>query len=200
MRVLRLIQQGALVCCIAVAQGCEGDEGDTGSGGSAGGSGGATQATVASGASGPSGSTTGNTNATTGVGGGNTAGCFDYSTFTPTSVSFAGDVMPLFAAKCASCHNDTQASTYYGSQATVVYDKLLNGTPKQAPHLKFVAPNDPLRSYMLAKVEYANPGGTCAAVQCSEPGCELSAPPNNPLTETERGVLRSWIMNGAAND
>ncbi len=133
-------------------------------------------------------------------GGGAPTGCFDYASFTPTAVSFQGDVMPIFAARCQECHDDTTASTYYGADAAIVHDKLLNGVPNQAPHLAFVAPNDPLRSYMLAKVEYPIPGGTCSEVQCNEPGCELSAPPGNPLPEGERAVLRSWIMNGAAND
>ncbi len=127
-------------------------------------------------------------------------GCYDYGAFRPRVVHFAADVMPIFQARCASCHNSTAESTYYGSNKAAVYDKLLNGTPKQAPHLRFVAPNDPLRSYMLAKVEYSKPGGTCSVVQCNAPGCELSAPPGKPLPESERAVLRSWIMTGAAND
>ena len=132
--------------------------------------------------------------------GGVPAGCYDYGAFAPTTVSFSSDVMPIFASRCEGCHNDTAESTYYGSNAAVVYDKLLNGVPKQAPHLSFVVPNDPLVSYMLAKVEYTDPGGTCAVVQCSEPGCDLQAPPSNMLPESEIAVLRSWIMTGAAND
>jgi hypothetical protein len=75
-----------------------------------------------------------------------------------------------------------------------------DATPVQAPALRFVTPNDPLHSYMLAKVEYPNPGGTCSEVQCSAPGCELFAPPGQMLTEAEKAVLRSWIMTGAEND
>jgi hypothetical protein len=127
-------------------------------------------------------------------------GCYDYAAFTPRAVRFSADVMPLFQARCARCHNDPSASTYYGSNAALVHSKLLTGTPVQAPALKFVAPNDPLRSYMLAKVEYTNPGGTCSLVQCSAPGCNLYAPPGMMLPEAEKAVLRSWIMTGAKND
>lgn len=180
-----------------VLVGCETSESETNTGGSGGtGSGGVASATAAGGTS----MTNGVGGSTAASGGASGIGCFDYASFSPTAVSFGQDVMPLFQSKCAQCHNDTSASTYYGPNAAVVYDKLLNGTPKQAPHLKFVAPNDPVRSYMLAKVEYANPGGTCSLVQCSEPGCELSAPPGNPLSEAERGILRSWVMSGAVND
>ena len=127
-------------------------------------------------------------------------GCYDYEAFDPMTVSFAADVMPIFANRCASCHDDPSASVYYGADAAVVYDKALNGTPKQAPHLSFVVPNEPLVSYMLAKVEYEDPGGTCSLVQCSEPGCDLFAPPSGMLPESELAVLRSWVMTGAAND
>lgn len=133
-------------------------------------------------------------------GGGLPAGCIDYSTFTPTVVSFAADVMPVFAQRCQSCHDDPTASTYYGADSATVYQKLLDGTPKQAPHLRFVVPGDPLTSYMMAKVEYDDPGGTCPLVACSEPGCELSAPPGNPLPQAELDILRSWVLGGALND
>ena len=108
--------------------------------------------------------------------------------------------MPLLTAKCASCHSNPAASTYFGPSASTVYSKLLSGTPTQAPQLKFVAANDPARSYMMAKVEYANPGGTCSLVKCTAPGCELSAPPGKPLLESERAILRSWIIRGALNN
>lgn len=127
-------------------------------------------------------------------------GCYNYAAFSPRTVSFARDVMPIFAAKCAQCHLDETASTYYGPKANVVYAKLLQGVPKQAPQLKFVAANQPATSYMLAKIEYANPGGTCSLVQCTQPGCDLFAPPGQMLPEAERAVLRSWIMTGAKFD
>lgn len=144
---------------------------------------------------GPDGSDAGSTDAPTSM-----AGCYDYESFVATPVSFSNDVMPLFAARCAQCHLDTAASTYYGSDATLVRTKLLNGTPIQVPQLKFVAPGDPVRSYMLAKIEYTNPGGTCELVQCTVSGCELFAPPGNPLPETERAILRSWVINGAPDN
>lgn len=138
--------------------------------------------------------------------GGLPAGCYDYDAFEPTAVSFRADVMPIFATACSSCHTDPTASIYFGQggttepEAAAIYAKLLEGESKQAPHLAFVAPGDPLHSYMLAKIEYPDPGGTCAAVQCDEPGCELPAPPAGPLSDQDKGVLRSWVMNGAADD
>lgn len=131
---------------------------------------------------------------------GELAGCYDYGSFVPAPVSFRDDVLPLVQAECARCHDDPTASTYYGADGAVVYDKLLNGEPRQAPHLRFVAPGDPLHSYMIAKIEYSNPGGTCSAVRCSEPGCDLPAPPDRALSETQRAVLRSWVLLGARDD
>lgn len=133
-------------------------------------------------------------------------GCFDYDAFEATTVGFRADVMPIFAASCASCHMDADASVYFGlggtteAEATAVHAKLLDGLSKQAPHLAFVAPGDPLHSYMLAKIEYPDPGGTCSEVQCDEPGCELPAPPAGPLSEADKAVLRSWVIGGALDD
>lgn len=127
-------------------------------------------------------------------------GCYNYAGFQPTVVAFVRDVMPIFTARCAQCHRDESASTYYGSNASVVYSKLKFGVPTQAPQLKFVEPGNPVVSYMLAKIEYANPGGTCSLVQCQKPGCELFAPPGQMLPESERAIIRSWIMTGAKFD
>ncbi len=133
-------------------------------------------------------------------------GCYDYAAFVPTVVSFRADVMPIFASACSSCHADASKSIYFGvggtteAEATAVYEVLLHGVPKQAPQLAFVAPFDPLHSYMIAKIEYADPGHTCAAVQCDEPGCELAAPPAGPLPEADKATLRSWVMGGALDD
>lgn len=137
---------------------------------------------------------------------GSPEGCYDYDAFEPTTVGFRADVMPIFAASCSPCHSDPTASIYFGmggtteTEASAIHAKLLDGVPKQAPHLAFVAPADPLHSYMLAKVEYAVPGGTCSEVQCDEPGCELPAPPASPLAESDKAILRSWVIGGALDD
>lgn len=133
-------------------------------------------------------------------------GCYDYRQFVAQNVSYQNDVMPIFAQRCSGCHSNPNRSAYYGDGttdaaiATAVRDKLLNETPIQAPNLRFVVPGDPLRSYMIAKVEYDDPGGTCALVQCSEPGCNLQAPPSAQLPEPELVILRSWVINGALDN
>lgn len=134
------------------------------------------------------------------------SGCYDYESFAPSTVSFREDVMPIFAESCASCHSNPEESVYFGTggttepEATAIYAKLLTGVPKQAPHLNFVVPSDPVRSYMMAKVEYDDPGGTCAVIVCDEPGCNLMAPPSAQLPEPQLGVLRSWVMGGALDN
>lgn len=134
------------------------------------------------------------------------AGCYDYDAFEPFPVGFRDAVMPILAAACSSCHADPTRSIYFGTggtseaEAAAVYDKLLNGGSIQAPALDFVTPGDPLHSYMMAKVEYAVPGATCAEVQCAEPGCELPAPPAGPIAESDKAILRSWILGGALDD
>jgi hypothetical protein len=141
--------------------------------------------------------------------------CFDYvqpAAFA-RNVSFAGDVMPLFQARCAKgmeCHSK-QAPTPDGglvlgspqgapSQTEIhgVYAAIVNIAAKRAPAMKLVAPGDPAGSFLLAKTEYSTVG-SCVSM-CVATGCGNRMPTGigaQPLSELQRQILRGWIRDGA---
>lgn len=133
-------------------------------------------------------------------------GCFDYPSFVPTDVSLRNDVMPIFVESCWMCHQTPGNGLFLGyggntdAEATAVRDNLLTVTPNQAPNETFVIPGDPLNSWMMAKVEYDNPGGDCPLIDCTNPGCDWFAPPSEILPTAQLDVLRSWIANGALDN
>jgi hypothetical protein len=134
-------------------------------------------------------------------------GCFDYVAFEPTpGVSLRADVMPIFVESCWMCHQNPNDGIFLGyggnsdAEATAVRDNLLTETPHQAPNEIFVIPGDPLNSWMMAKVEYDNPGGDCPLIDCPNPGCDWFAPPSEILPTAQLDILRSWIANGAPDN
>lgn len=133
-------------------------------------------------------------------------GCFDYVSFVPTDVSLRNDVMPIFVESCWQCHQNANDGLYLGSggntdaESTAVRNSLLTVTPNQAPTEIFVIPGDPLNSWMMAKVEYDNPGGDCPLIECTNPGCDWFAPPSEILPTAQLDILRSWIANGALDN
>ncbi len=141
--------------------------------------------------------------------------CFDYGqpAVFARDVSFEGDIMPLFQARCAKgmeCHSK-QAPTPDGglvlgppqgvpSQAEIdsVYAAIVNIDSKRAPAMKLVAPGDPAGSFLLAKTEYATVG-SCISM-CVASGCGNRMPTGIgalPLSELQRQLLRGWIRDGA---
>lgn len=133
-------------------------------------------------------------------------GCFDYVSFVPTEVSLRNDVMPIFVESCWMCHQNPNNGLYLGNggntdaESIAVRDSLLTVTPNQAPNEIFVIPGDPLNSWMMAKVEYDNPGGDCPLIDCTNPGCDWFAPPTEILPTAQLDILRSWIANGALDN
>lgn len=133
-------------------------------------------------------------------------GCFDYVSFVPTDVSLRNDVMPIFVESCWQCHQNENSGLYLGNggttdaESTAVRNSLLTVTPNQAPNEIFVVPGDPLNSWMMAKVEYDNPGGDCPLIDCTNPGCDWFAPPSEILPTAQLDILRSWIANGALDN
>jgi hypothetical protein len=105
-------------------------------------------------------------------------GCVPYnppttSLMTPT-VSFVGDVMPIFVHSCAfsGCHinppidggpppgnleflfvqdHDASVAMY----SPVVYDGLVNKPTIEDPMMNFVTPGDPANSYLMRKMDFA---------------------------------------------
>lgn len=135
-------------------------------------------------------------------------GCFDYPSFVPTEVSFRDDVMPIFVQSCWMCHQDPapEAGLFLGyggttdDEAVAVRNNLLTMTPHQAPNMTFVVPGDPSVSWLMAKMEYDDPGGDCPLIDCPNPGCDWFAPPTEILPVEQLDVFRSWIANGALDN
>lgn len=134
-------------------------------------------------------------------------GCFDYVAFDPIpGVSLRDDVMPIFVQSCWMCHQNPNDGIFLGyggnsdAEAMAVRNNLLTVTPHQAPNEIFVIPGDPLNSWLMAKVEYENPGGDCPLIDCPNPGCDWFAPPSEILPQQQLDILRSWIANGALDN
>jgi hypothetical protein len=155
-----------------------------------------------------------------GCGGDDTAAdpCFDYSTFTPSTVTFKADVLPIFRNSCGlsmSCHGDASSpktllgkQPYLGnpngpemmpSEIQAVIDAIVGETAEKEPSMKEVTPSDPQKSFLMYKVDQTL---SCPSLPCASGGACGSPMPNNgdPLPLDQRNKIRSWIAAGAKND
>jgi hypothetical protein len=109
---------------------------------------------------------------------GEAGGCVPYnpptaSLMTPT-VSFVGDVMPIFVHSCAfsGCHITPSVdggpppgnleflfvqdhTTPIAMYARQVYDGIVSKPTIEVPTMNFVTPNDPANSYLMRKMDFA---------------------------------------------
>jgi hypothetical protein len=126
---------------------------------------------------------------------------------TPT-VSFKADVMPIFAANCASasCHgiaDSPQGNLFLGAQlakgadADMVHTGL-DATSVQLPTMKFVVANDPANSYLMHKLD----GDQCMfGDACIGGDCMATMPfSDTMLSVDDRDTVRRWIAQGAADN
>ena len=135
--------------------------------------------------------------------------CKDYSppssfdAQSPT-VSFAKDVMPIFAQSCAftSCHGSPTGSTngvfLGGGDAKRVHEAIVEVPSTKLPTMSFVKAGDPRESFLLRKVD----GSQCALnAQCTGSSCGDSMPHNDDALPLElRDTIRRWIAQGAKHD
>ncbi len=164
---------------------------------------------------GGSGSSSGTASPPIDVGCGIVGGCVDYSCVTGT-VSFAKDVIPIFQRSCNfdSCHASTSAQPaesltlganvmdgkMSAADVTAVRDGLVDRASKRST-LKLVAPGDPGKSWLCAKI--GADVGSCPAIDatCTPKGCGTSMPQNNPALGTADVVtIVRWVKAGAKND
>jgi uncharacterized membrane protein len=96
----------------------------------------------------------------------------------PGNVSFAGDVQPIFDAKCTACH--PTAYPALDLRAGRSYDELLQVSPPNAPSYQRVVPGAPGLSYLL--------------LHPPDPSRRTL------LTAAERRLIADWIRQGAKND
>jgi hypothetical protein len=119
-------------------------------------------------------------------------------------VSFAKDVMPIFAESCAfsSCHGSMSGSSngvfLGGTDPTRVHQATVDVRSSKLPTMAFVKAGDPRESFLLRKME----GSHCGlAAQCTGSDCGQSMPQNDDTLPTEKlDTVRRWIAQGAKND
>ena len=154
--------------------------------------------------------------------GGSSGGCVDYSNVDVKACSgmpcsFANDIMPIFQGACAisaSCHLSGNSPTGEGlglgpgismtpTQADIdaVYGAVV-GQISVRSGLKLVEPGDPSRSWMMAKIDYAdameiNPPSPdftdCPSLACKDTakGCGERMPQTGPILEADSAPRRS---------
>ncbi len=107
-------------------------------------------------------------------------------------------VRDIVTTKCsATCHGDNAYSFNVTDPASVLYDSLLNASPKNtyalASNFKLISPGYPDRSYLLRKV------GNCLSADLALHADEGSAMPKGetPLLYEDIELIRQWILFGA---
>jgi hypothetical protein len=137
---------------------------------------------------------------------------FNYATWMPgmNPVTLATNVMPILQANCAqanTCHTKGgMALPALGAlgMVTITADEIkaaLVGKPStEVPSMNFVTATDPAQSYLMRKVEQANPG---CELMCTSPasapmGCSTQMPNGGmPLSPGDQDTIRTWIKQGA---
>ncbi len=127
---------------------------------------------------------------------------------TRPAISFATDVMPLFAKHCSStvCHgiaDSPKGDLFLGTQLAAggdgseVYAKLV-GPSGQLASMKFVTATNLAQSYLMHKVD----NDQCQFdTECVGQDCLRQMPFGDVVLPAEtRDVLRRWIAQGAENN
>lgn len=118
------------------------------------------------------------------------------------AVSFAADVMPIFARSCAftSCHGlrGNANGVYLGNDAAAVHQALVDVRASHLPTMALVARGNPRDSFLMRKLD----GSQCVLdPQCIDGDCGDSMPRREELLPIEmRDTVRRWIAQGAKND
>jgi hypothetical protein len=127
-------------------------------------------------------------------------------------VSFADDVMPVFAQNCnsATCHGSTtspdgklylgRASMNDETTLDTVHGNLVGVAATRAPTMMRVAPGDAEHSFLMIKLDG---DFACPQVACGTLGCGVKMPHGSSKPKLDIGVrntIRSWIQNGAPRD
>jgi len=94
---------------------------------------------------------------------------------TPTEVSFATDIQPIFNSNCVACH--TTGGQTPNLTASNSYSNLIAGG--------YIVPNDLISSVLYQKIS-GNIGGIM--------------PPSGALSVANKNLVRDWILQGAQNN
>lgn len=118
-----------------------------------------------------------------------------HSATTGQGVSFARDVQPIFAARCAMCHHAQDHMGELVLQEPMAYDQIVGVPATELPRMMRVAPGRPDRSYLMLKLKNKH-------VEAGGVGWNMP-PPSNPLiqlSKKDQGVIETWISAGAPNN
>lgn len=102
---------------------------------------------------------------------------------TATPPDFSTEVLPIFQARCQSCHRNHPT----GLTFKPAYDQLVDAPSAQLPGMVRVAPEDLQGSYLWHKI-----CGTHLEV-----GGSGSAMPGAPLSDADATRIAEWIVTGA---
>lgn len=109
----------------------------------------------------------------------------------------ADDVAAILERSCAlgGCHlsGPGAGGLVLGRSAATWRAALVNVPSQQSPAMALVAPGDPDRSWLVAKLRGAFCGATCDRAL----GCGGPMPPGEPLAAPERATIIAWIADGA---
>ena len=125
-------------------------------------------------------------------------------------VSFRKDVLPNITLGCDvdTCHGSKGSGNLKLSNpdtvglekaATTIYGNLVNKAADAHKTMKRVVPGDPNNSFLMHKLD----GDQCAldATTCNHDDCGVSMPQDGDLLpDTDRAVIRKWIMQGAKDN
>jgi len=113
------------------------------------------------------------------------------TTTLPATVSFSGDVQPIFTARCAlpACHSGSFPTGGLNLSDGSSFAAIVGRASTEKPEVKLIDPNSPTTSYLVWKVSKAPPGQTIVGLQM----------PYNlpPLSLAEMETIRTWVMEGA---
>jgi hypothetical protein len=121
------------------------------------------------------------------------ANTIELTATTDATLTFRGDVMPIFLAHCAgNCHAQPDPDEQLDlSDAATAYSALVGKPSGQCPSTMFVAPAAPAQSYLVQKIEGA--ASDCFSGE-QMPRREPALSPN------EHDAIVGWIACGAQND
>src|SRR5262245_61916969 len=118
------------------------------------------------------------------------------STTTTLTWTWSGEVQPLLAANCATCHGGSGTPQYFGfgniQDPVLGYLNIVNQPSGEQPALDRIEPGDHLNSYLWRKLD-----GSQLAVG----GSGVRMPALGPYFTAEQLVgIAGWIDAGAPND
>jgi len=140
-------------------------------------------------------------------------GCadFDYAKWTPnaTPVTLQANVMPIFTAQCSlatACHGKGATNEPILGDlpmmntltAADIKANIVGKASKEVPTWQYVNAGNPQQSYLMHKVENANPGCGLACTSSTPGGCSTQMPSSAPpLSASDQDIIRNWIKQGA---